>query len=405
MIKKLFYLLLLHTLLLVSGNSIHAQTPDNDLNTDLKNLLTKNSKNGRNSRNKKNNNNNITIGCCIYDLTADSTLFEQNADRMMIPASTQKLYTATAMLSTYGEDFTFMTSITTNGEEAMDTLGNIFLKGDIYINTNCDPTLTAEGARAIKDKIIAMGYDSIDGGIILCINEKTQHIRLAEDNFAPQVAKLLASDTVKFSSTLTWGKENTTEKGMYPLGFIRTPLMKVMNRMLKSSDNIYAESMLLNLVKNDDNWSYDGCKDIVRKMVEDICTIYRPDMLSGSISTYYYNIADGSGLSRSNKTTAQSQVDLLRYVYHNKNIFQLLYDNMPIAGVDGTLGHRMTDGMAHNNVHAKTGTLNGVSTLSGYLTAANGHDIAFSILINNCYDKPFARSLQNKLCEVLSKIE
>ena len=405
MIKKLFLLLLLHTLLLVSGSSIHAQTPDNDLSTDLKNLLTKNSKNGRNSRNKKNNNNNITIGCCIYDLTADSTLFEHNADRMMIPASTQKLYTATAMLTTYGEDFTFQTSITTNGEEAMDTLGNIFLKGDIYINTNCDPTLTAEGARAIKDKIIAMGYDSIDGGIILCINEKTQHIRLAEDNFAPQVAKLLASDTVKFSSTLTWGKENTTEKGMYPLGFIRTPLMKVMNRMLKSSDNIYAESMLLNLVKNDDNWSYDGCKDIVRKMVEKICTNYRPDMLSGSLSTYYYNIADGSGLSRSNKTTAQSQVDLLRYVYHNKNIFQLLYDNMPIAGVDGTLGHRMTDGMAHNNVHAKTGTLNGVSTLSGYLTATNGHDIAFSILINNCYDKPFARSLQNKLCEVLSKIE
>ncbi len=405
MIKKLFLLLLLHTLLLVSGSSIHAQTPDNDLSTDLKNLLTKNSKNGRNSRNKKNNNNNITIGCCIYDLTADSTLFEHNADRMMIPASTQKLYTATAMLTTYGEDFTFQTSITTNGEEAMDTLGNIFLKGDIYINTNCDPTLTAEGARAIKDKIIAMGYDSIDGGIILCINEKTQHIRLAEDNFAPQVAKLLASDTVKFSSTLTWGKENTTEKGMYPLGFIRTPLMKVMNRMLKSSDNIYAESMLLNLVKNDDNWSYDGCKDIVRKMVEKICTNYRPDMLSGSLSTYYYNIADGSGLSRSNKTTAQSQVDLLRYVYHNKNIFQLLYDNMPIAGVDGTLGHRMTDGMAHNNVHAKTGTLNGVSTLSGYLTATNGHDIAFSILINNCYDKPFARSLQNKICEVLSKIE
>ena len=128
MIKKLFLLLLLHTLLLVSGSSIHAQTPDNDLSTDLKNLLTKNSKNGRNSRNKKNNNNNITIGCCIYDLTADSTLFEHNADRMMIPASTQKLYTATAMLTTYGEDFTFQTSITTNGEEAMDTLGNIFLK-------------------------------------------------------------------------------------------------------------------------------------------------------------------------------------------------------------------------------------------------------------------------------------
>ena len=383
--KKSFSILMLLFLAL----SLSAQTWEEDLRTEVNEVLSKTKK--------------VSIGCCIYDLTADSTLYEWNADRMMVPASTQKLYTATAMLSTYGEDFTFLTSITTNGEEAMDTLGNLFLKGDIYINTNCDPTLTAEGARAIKDKIIAMGYDSIDGGIILCINEKTQHIRLAEDNFAPQVARLLASDTVKFSSTLTWGKENTTDRGTYPLGYIRTPLMKVMNRMLKSSDNIYAESMLLNLVKNDQNWSYDGCKDVVRGLVTRIRERYRPEECQWDIKYNYYNIIDGSGLSHSNKSTAQSQVDLLRYVYNDKNIFQLLYDNMPIAGVDGTLGKRMTNGMAHNNVHAKTGTLNGVSTLSGYLTASNGHDIAFSILINNCYDKPYARTLQNRICEIMSK--
>lgn len=383
--KESFSILILLFLTL----SLNAQTWEEDLRAEVNGVLSKTKK--------------VSIGCCIYDLTADSTLYEWNADRMMVPASTQKLFTATAMLSTYGEDFTFLTSITTNGEEAMDTLGNLFLKGDIYINTNCDPTLTAEGARAIKDKIIAMGYDSIDGGIILCINEKTQHIRLAEDNFAPQVARLLASDTVKFSSTLTWGKENTTDRGTYPLGFIRTPLMKVMNRMLKSSDNIYAESMLLNLVKNDQNWSYDGCKDVVREMVSRIRERYRPEECQWDIKYNYYNIIDGSGLSHSNKSTAQSQVDLLRYVYNDKNIYQLLYDNMPIAGVDGTLGNRMTNGMAHNNVHAKTGTLNGVSTLSGYLTASNGHDIAFSILINNCYDKPYARTLQNRICEIMSK--
>lgn len=383
--KRLFSILLLSLLAL----SLNAQSWEEDLRTEVEELLSKTKK--------------VSIGCCIYDLTADSTLYEWNADRMMIPASTQKLYTATAMLSTYGEDFTFLTSITTNGEEAMDTLGNLFLKGDIYINTNCDPTLTAEGARAIKDKIIAMGYDSIDGGIILCINEKTQHIRLAEDNFAPQVARLLASDTVKFSSSLTWGKENTTDRGTYPLGYIRTSLLKVMNRMLKSSDNIYAESMLLNLVKNDQNWSYDGCKDVVREMVSKIRERYRPEECQWDIKYNYYNIIDGSGLSHSNKSTAQSQIDLLRYVYNDKNIYHLLYDNMPIAGVDGTLGRRMTNGMAHNNVHAKTGTLNGVSTLSGYLTASNGHDIAFSILINNCYDKPYARTLQNRICEIMSK--
>jgi D-alanyl-D-alanine carboxypeptidase/D-alanyl-D-alanine-endopeptidase (penicillin-binding protein 4) len=59
---------------------------------------------------------------------------------------------------------------------------------------------------------------------------------------------------------------------------------------------------------------------------------------------------------------------------------------------------------AENNVHAKTGTLSGVSALSGYLTAANGNEVAFSILIQNFVDDlSNARYYQDQICKILAE--
>jgi D-alanyl-D-alanine carboxypeptidase/D-alanyl-D-alanine-endopeptidase (penicillin-binding protein 4) len=64
----------------------------------------------------------------------------------------------------------------------------------------------------------------------------------------------------------------------------------------------------------------------------------------------------------------------------------------------------MKNTFAQNNVHAKSGTLNGVSNLSGYVTAKNGHLLAFSIMIQNYVDESStARSFQNKICELLAE--
>jgi len=67
------------------------------------------------------------------------------------------------------------------------------------------------------------------------------------------------------------------------------------------------------------------------------------------------------------------------------------------------LKKRMKNTSAENNVHAKTGTLNGVSNLSGYATTKNGHMLAFSILIQNFVNEySTARNIQNKICELLA---
>ena len=59
---------------------------------------------------------------------------------------------------------------------------------------------------------------------------------------------------------------------------------------------------------------------------------------------------------------------------------------LPIAGVDGSLRNRIKGTGAEKNVHAKTGTIGHVHTLSGYLTTAGGEHLVFSLMLNGCHD-------------------
>ena len=79
-----------------------------------------------------------------------------------------------------------------------------------------------------------------------------------------------------------------------------------------------------------------------------------------------YAFADGSGLSRLNLVSADAFVRVLRFMYGDRN-FQKFLNALPVAGVDGTLSERMKGTKAENNVHAKTGTITNVSSISGYV--------------------------------------
>jgi serine-type D-Ala-D-Ala carboxypeptidase/endopeptidase (penicillin-binding protein 4) len=116
-----------------------------------------------------------------------------------------------------------------------------------------------------------------------------------------------------------------------------------------------------------------------------------------------YKIVDGSGVSRYDLVSAESVLSILKYMYYAKpDLYKILYKSFPIAGVDGTLEDRMIQTPAQNNVHAKTGTLSGVACLSGYLTAKNGHELAFSMLTQNYVGSAiFARGFQDIICNIL----
>lgn len=99
---------------------------------------------------------------------------------------------------------------------------------------------------------------------------------------------------------------------------------------------------------------------------------------------------DGSGMSHKTLVTT-NEVTKLLYVAQEKSWYPAFLESLPIAGYDerfqgGTLRYRMSNTVATGKVRAKTGTLNGVTSLAGYVEKSDGDDLIFSVIINNHLD-------------------
>jgi len=101
------------------------------------------------------------------------------------------------------------------------------------------------------------------------------------------------------------------------------------------------------------------------------------------IDTTKYYIVDGSGVSHYNLVTAEMLVQLLTAMTRRSDLFPLFYESLPVAGVDGTLETRMRRTPAEGNLRGKTGSIGGVSSISGYVTTADGERLVFSILMQD----------------------
>ena len=147
---------------------------------------------------------------------------------------------------------------------------------------------------------------------------------------------------------------------------------RLITHMLFKSDNLYAESFLRTigynmLGKGSTNSGTYAVEKLIKKTY--------------NIDTGALHMEDGSGLSELDSVTPFFMVVLLTKVY-NSSIGKRLYSALPSSGEDGTLAYRM-GGQLQGRVHAKTGTLAGVSTLSGYLLTKRDNFLSFSIMLNN----------------------
>ena len=115
----------------------------------------------------------------------------------------------------------------------------------------------------------------------------------------------------------------------------------------------------------------------------------------------YYRIEDGSGVSLYNYVSPRLLLEYLKCAYYQAEIFQPFYESLPIAGIDGTLEHRMKNTPAYRKVRAKTGSVTGVSSLAGYAKASNGHQLAFVIINQNVMKLRLARAFQDKICAIM----
>ena len=170
-------------------------------------------------------------------------------------------------------------------------------------------------------------------------------------------------------------------------------LSDILKPVLKNSDNLKAESIFRQLDRDGDTaFSQKEAAESIRRMIKKC-----------GFDPNKYRIADGSGLSLYNYVSPELIVGALYYAWHTPAIKKELLESLPIAGVDGTLAKRMKGTKAQGNVHAKTGTVTGITSLSGYCTAHNGHHLAFSIINQGILQSSKGRTFQDTFCERLCK--
>lgn len=174
------------------------------------------------------------------------------------------------------------------------------------------------------------------------------------------------------------------------------PYKNIITNLNKISYNLGAEMVLRAL-----SAKYFGTPATAANGVKMIDSL----LVLAGLNPTEYRIVDGSGVSHYNLISAQLILSLLKFMYYQKpDLYKILYQSFPIAGVDGTLKNRMIGTPAQNNVHAKTGTLSGVCSLSGYITASNGHLIAFSMLVQNYVGgSKTGREFQDEICNILAE--
>ncbi len=154
----------------------------------------------------------------------------------------------------------------------------------------------------------------------------------------------------------------------------RWPIDTMIVNLNKSSDNLSAENTLKTI-----SVLRGGTPGSAHHGLYQVNEV----MAGFGIDTTLYDIVDGSGVSHYNLITADAIVNLLRGMAQRTMEFPLFYESLPIAGVDGTLEKRMRSTPAEGNLRAKTGSIGGVSSLSGYVTTRDGERLAFSMLMQN----------------------
>jgi D-alanyl-D-alanine carboxypeptidase/D-alanyl-D-alanine-endopeptidase (penicillin-binding protein 4) len=100
------------------------------------------------------------------------------------------------------------------------------------------------------------------------------------------------------------------------------------------------------------------------------------------VDSTQFDVVDGSGLSSSDLVTPRAFVQLLRRMHEHPRA-QPFLQGLPVAGRSGTLRFRFRDTPLEGRVRAKTGSINRVNTLAGYLELDGGQTWTFSIQLNH----------------------
>ncbi len=304
------------------------------------------------------------VGIQVLSVPEGTSLYSLNRHQLFIPASTVKLVVTASALELLGADFVYHTMVWL--QEPPDDQGTV--AGDVMIGGTADPDAPQDLYGIIAEELTAKGLKQISGDAIgvapVRASDKdngltaAQALKAALQRRGVAVRGQALAQPLPLSTLLVYRHESS------PLG----AYIQLIN---KYSDNERAQRLLTSLTT-----SFGDSADREHSFLNDLWQ--QRDLYVGGMQ-----VVEGSGLSAANRLSPAFVADLLVQMTSRDDNLKVLLDSLPIAGVDGTLRHRLRGTPAQGRLYAKTGTLHQVSCLSGYVVVGEEVQMAFSVMMNN----------------------
>ncbi|HEX8520889.1 MAG TPA: D-alanyl-D-alanine carboxypeptidase/D-alanyl-D-alanine-endopeptidase [Tepidisphaeraceae bacterium] len=217
---------------------------------------------------------------------------------------------------------------------------------------------------------------------------------------ATVLAETLSREGIKVTGAVQRDRTASAQAKQSPgdwnlMAALETPITTVLGRANKNSVNLYAECLCKRLGHEVTGkpGSWTNGPTAVAQFLKKI-----------GAAEGQFHIDDGCGLSRKNDVSAAAMTKLLVYNYFSNNK-QIFLDSLGIAGVDGTLEKRFQNSDLRQRVFAKSGYIEAVSSLSGYVKAKDGTWYAFSILMNDLLagTNPTAKDMQERIVKAVDR--
>jgi D-alanyl-D-alanine carboxypeptidase/D-alanyl-D-alanine-endopeptidase (penicillin-binding protein 4) len=363
-------------------------------------------------------------GLVVVAAESGEVVCESAADTPRSLASNMKLFTTSTALSRLGPEFRIPTKVF--GDGSLDSGG--VLHGSLYLQGGGDPTLgtpafydsylaglgtnifslvpqiRAAGIRSITGRLYAddtifdrlrgvadsgYGTSSYIGPLSGLAFNSGFSGSTANSGFSADPAKLAASKLARSLSAagITVPPQvalSATPAGAERIAVIRSPtLSQIVNTTDVDSDNFFAETLM---------------KLIGARLGGAGTTAAGAAVVEAFARTHNSGVhaVDGSGLTRSNRASPQQVVNLLLAMREDPAGDAFIQD-LALAGKEGTVADRMHGTAAYGRCRTKTGTLTGVSNLSGYCFNKSGRVMAFSVLMGSVSDLNLAHLDQDRI--------
>ena len=371
---------------------------------------------------------------CLTVEDGETAIYGRRPDLTLTPASTLKVLTGTAALRRLGADFRFVTEV-----KADRPVVDGILDGPLWFVGSGDPLLSTQlyadsfrnqpqvftSLDTLADRIAAAGIREIRGGVI-GDESRFDSVRylpswkpgyITDNEIGPMSALIVNDNFAQFRPKKTIATPDPSRHGAVVLtdllrgrGLVvadagagpapenanavasisSPPVPEIVGQLLRESDNMTAEALTKELGKRHGgggSWS-EGTK------------VIRETVAEAGLPADGYAAVDGSGLEVTNRLSCTLLMDALDLVGPTGPVAE----GLAIAGQTGTLSARFKGNAAEGRLRAKTGSLNNVVGLVGFVRAADDRNLEFALLANDLPDRlESGRRLQEAVGAILAQ--